>query len=101
MGALKPRQRFIAIEAKVKPAAATTAVAASPPHPKPATSLAKAPAKKPPPGKDANVQQAAAWWPLSNLFKNFGLGHAGAQQVVHVQDADRLALVDHEHLRAL
>lgn len=69
MGPLKPRQRFIAIEAKAKPAAATT-VAASPPHPKPATSLTKAPAQKPPPGKDANVQQAAAWWPLSNLFKN-------------------------------
>lgn len=70
VGALKPRQRFIAIEAKAKPAAATTAVAASSPQPKPATSLTKAPAKKPPPGKDANVQQAAAWWPLSNLFKN-------------------------------
>jgi hypothetical protein len=70
MGALKPRQRFIAVEAKAKPAAATTAVAASPPHPKPATSLTKTSAKKPPPGKDANVQQAAAWWPLSNLFKN-------------------------------
>ncbi len=70
VGALKPRQRFVAIEAKAKPAAASTAVAAPPPHPKPATPLAKAPAKKPPPGKEANVQQAAAWWPLSNLFKN-------------------------------
>jgi hypothetical protein len=71
VGALKPRQRFVAVEAKAKPAAATTA-AAPPPRPKPATATApaKAPAKKPPPGKDANVQQAAAWWPLSNLFKN-------------------------------
>jgi hypothetical protein len=68
MGALKPRQRFVAIEAKAKPAAAATAVVA--PRPKPAPAVAKAPAKKPPPGKDANVQQAAAWWPLSNLFKN-------------------------------
>jgi hypothetical protein len=68
VGALKPRQRFVAVEAKAKPAAATTAAVAPPPRPKPAP--AKAPAKKPPPGKDANVQQAAAWWPLSNLFKN-------------------------------
>jgi hypothetical protein len=70
VGALKPRQRFVAVEAKAKPAAATTTAVAPPPRPKPATALAKAPAKKPPPGKDANVQQAAAWWPLSNLFKN-------------------------------
>jgi hypothetical protein len=68
VGALKPRQRFVAVEAKAKPAAATTAAVA--PRPKPAPAPAKAPAKKPPPGKDANVQQAAAWWPLSNLFKN-------------------------------
>jgi hypothetical protein len=71
MGALKPRQRFVAIEAKAKPTSATTAVVAPPARPKPATSAAaKAPAKKPAPSKDANVQQAAAWWPLSNLFKN-------------------------------
>jgi hypothetical protein len=71
VGALKPRQRFVAVEAKAKPAAAATAVAPPPPpRPKPASTLVKAPAKKPPPGKDANVQQAAAWWPLSNLFKN-------------------------------
>jgi hypothetical protein len=70
VGALKPRQRFVAVEAKAKPAAATTAAGAPPPRPKPAPAPAKAPAKKPPPGKDANVQQAAAWWPLSNLFKN-------------------------------
>jgi hypothetical protein len=72
VGALKPRQRFVAVEAKAKPAAATTAAVAPPPRPKPATAPApaKVPAKKPPPGKDANVQQAAAWWPLSNLFKN-------------------------------
>lgn len=70
VGALKPRQRFVAVEAKAKPAAATTAAVAPPPRPKPATAPAKTPAKKPPPGKDANVQQAAAWWPLSNLFKN-------------------------------
>ena len=68
VGALKPRQRFVAVEAKAKPAAATTAAVA--PRPKPAPAPAKAPAKKPPPGKEANVQQAAAWWPLSNLFKN-------------------------------
>ena len=68
MGVLKPRQRFVAVEAKAK--AATTAAAVPPPRPKPTTPVAKAPAKKPPPGKDANVQQAAAWWPLSNLFKN-------------------------------
>jgi hypothetical protein len=70
VGALKPRQRFVAIEAKAKSAAAATAVVAPPPRPKPASPLVKAPAKKPPAGKDANVQQAAAWWPLSNLFKN-------------------------------
>src|SRR6185295_5215477 len=70
VGALKPRQRFVAVEAKAKPAAAATAVAPPPPRPKPASTLVKAPAKKPPPGKDADVQQAAAWWPLSNLFKN-------------------------------
>jgi hypothetical protein len=70
VGALKPRQRFVAVEAKAKPAAATTAAVAPPPRPKPAAAPAKAPAKKPPPGKEANVQQAAAWWPLSNLFKN-------------------------------
>lgn len=70
MGALKPRQRFVAVEAKAKPAAATSAVAATPARPKPAAPVAKAPAKKPPPGKDPNVQQAAAWWPLGNLFKN-------------------------------
>lgn len=70
VGALKPRQRFVAVEAKAKPAAATTAAVAPPPRPKPAPAPAKTPAKKPPPGKDANVQQAAAWWPLSNLFKN-------------------------------
>jgi len=69
MGVPKPRQRFVAVEGKAKPAAATTAVA-PPAHPKPAPVVAKAPAKKPPPAKDANVQQAAAWWPLSNLFKN-------------------------------
>jgi hypothetical protein len=71
LAALKARQRFVAIEAKTKAttATATTAVTTTPPaRPKP--NLAKAPAKKPPPSKDANVQQAAAWWPLSNLFKN-------------------------------
>ena len=70
LAALKARQRFVAIEAKTKAATATatTAVATTPPaRPKP--TVAKAPAKKPP-GKDANEQQAAAWWPLSNLFKN-------------------------------
>ena len=70
MGVLKPRQRFVAVEAKAKAAPATTAAVAPPPRLKPTTPLAKAPAKKPPPGKDANLQQAAAWWPLSNLFKN-------------------------------
>lgn len=71
VGALKPRQRFVAIEAKAKAAPATTAAVAPAARPKPATSAtAKAPAKKPAPSKDANVQQAAAWWPLSNLFKN-------------------------------
>src|SRR5215510_3874128 len=45
LAALEARQRFVATEAK-------------------------APAKKPPLGKDGNEQQAAAWWPLSNLFKN-------------------------------
>jgi len=71
MGALKPRQRFVAIEAKAKPAPATTAAVAPPARPKPATTaVAKAPAKKPAASKDANVQQAAAWWPLSHLFKN-------------------------------
>lgn len=71
VGALKPRQRFVAIEAKAKPVPATTAVVAPAARPKPATSAAaKAPAKKPAPNKDPNVQQAAAWWPLSNLFKN-------------------------------
>jgi hypothetical protein len=67
----KPRQRFIAVEAKAKPAAAaTTAVPTAPLRAK--TSVAKAPVKKPPPppAKDANVQQAAAWWSLANLFKN-------------------------------
>jgi len=70
LAALKARQRFVAIEAKAKPttATATAAVATTPARPKP--SVAKTPAKKPPPDKDANVQQAAAWWPLSNLFKN-------------------------------
>jgi cell division septation protein DedD len=64
---LKSRQRFVAIEAKTKP---TAAVAAPPPRPKASTAAKAAPAKKPAPSKDANVQQAAAWWPLSNLFKN-------------------------------
>jgi|SRR5262245_22324221 len=70
VGVPKPRQRFVAVEAKAKPAAASSAVVAPPARPKPTTAAAKAPAKKPPPGKDPNVQQAAAWWPLSNLFKN-------------------------------
>ena len=67
----KPRQRFVAVEAKAKPAAAaTTAVPTTPLRAK--TSVAKAPVKKspPPPAKDANVQQAAAWWSLGDLFKN-------------------------------
>jgi hypothetical protein len=67
----KPRQRFLAVEARAKPAAAaTTAVPTSPLRAK--TSVAKAPLKKPaaPPTKDANVQQAAAWWSLADLFKN-------------------------------
>ena len=69
LAALKARQRFVAIEAKTKAATASTAVATTPPaRPKP--TVAKAPAKKPPLGKDGNEQQAAAWWPLSNLFKN-------------------------------
>ena len=91
MGALKPRQRFIAIETKAKPAAARPPRRHRCPQPKPATSLTKAPAKNLRLGKDANVQQAAAWWPLSNLLQELGLSHAGAQQIVHVQDADRLA----------
>jgi hypothetical protein len=62
---LKSRQRFVAIEAKTKPTAAVAA-----PRPKASTAAKAAPAKKPAPSKDANVQQAAAWWPLSNLFKN-------------------------------
>ena len=72
MGALKPRQRFVAIEAKTKPAGAPSAT--PPSKAKVTSALAKAPAKKPPlakdGSKDANVQQAAAWWPLANLFKN-------------------------------
>ena len=69
----KPRQRFVAVEAKAKPAAAaTTAVPTTPLRAK--TSVAKAPVKKSPPppptAKDANVQQAAAWWSLGDLFKN-------------------------------
>lgn len=67
----KPRQRFVAVEAKAKPAAAgTTAVSTTPLRAK--TSVAKAPVKKPTPpsAKDANVQQAAAWWSLGDLFKN-------------------------------
>src|SRR5262245_18675705 len=71
MGVLKPRQRFVAIEAKTKPAGAPSA---TPSKAKATSVLAKAPAKKPPlakdGSKDANVQQAAAWWPLANLFKN-------------------------------
>jgi hypothetical protein len=73
MGVLKPRQRFIAIEAKTKPAVPGAPSAAPPPRAKATTAVAKTPAKKPPvakDGKDANVQQAAAWWPLANLFKN-------------------------------
>jgi hypothetical protein len=70
MGVLKPRQRFVAVETKTKPAAAGTPVA-TPPKAKGTPALAKAPAKKPPLTKDGgNVQQAAAWWPLANLFKN-------------------------------
>ncbi|HEU0160558.1 MAG TPA: hypothetical protein VFR00_14645 [Hyphomicrobiaceae bacterium] len=74
MGAMKVRQRFVAIEAKAKPAAAAGASKTAPPAPaKATTAVAKAPAKKLPPakdGKEGNVQQAAAWWPLANLFKN-------------------------------
>ena len=73
MGALKPRHRFVAIEARAKPAAAG-APSATPPRAKATATVVKAPAKKPPLGKDgskdANVQQAAVWWPLANLFKN-------------------------------
>jgi hypothetical protein len=70
MGALKPRQRFVAIEAKAKPAV-PGAAAATPPKAKGTTAVGKAPVKKPPLAKDGgNVQQAAAWWPLANLFKN-------------------------------
>jgi hypothetical protein len=69
LAALKARQRFVAIDAKTKATTATAAVTTTTPaRPKP--SLAKAPAKKPPPSKDANLQQAAAWWPLGNFFKN-------------------------------
>jgi hypothetical protein len=75
----KPRQRFLAIEAKGKPATAAGAVAAIPPRAKATT--AKAAIKRPPvkevkeaketkDAKDGSVQQAAAWWPLANLFKN-------------------------------
>jgi hypothetical protein len=63
----KPRERFVAIEAKVKPAAANTEATTAAVRPKPAP--AKAPAKKPPATKDAGVQQAS-WWPLADLFKN-------------------------------
>ena len=71
LAALKARQRFVAIDAKAKATTATaTTAAATPPPARPKPSVAKTPAKKPPPDKDANVQQAAAWWPLSNLFKN-------------------------------
>lgn len=70
LAALKARQRFVAIEAKTKAATATaTTAVATTPAARPKPTVAKAPAKKPP-GKDANEQQAAAWWPLSNLFKN-------------------------------
>jgi hypothetical protein len=74
MGVLKPRQRFVAIEAKTKPAVPGAPSATPPSKAKATSDLAKAPAKKPPlakdGSKDANVQQAAAWWPLANLFKN-------------------------------
>jgi hypothetical protein len=63
----KPRQRFVAVEAKVKATAATTTATTPPVRPKPAP--AKAPAKKTPAAKDAGEQQAS-WWPLANLFKN-------------------------------
>lgn len=68
MAVLKPRQRFVAVEAKPKPS--TAGVASTSARPK--TNVAKpAAAKKPAPSKDdANQQQAAVWWPLSNLFKN-------------------------------
>jgi len=74
MGAIKPRQRFVAIEAKAKPGVSGAPVATPPPKAKATSAVAKAPAKKPPLAKDAskdpNVQQAAVWWPLANLFKN-------------------------------
>ena len=71
----KPRQRFVAIEAKAKPAAQGTALATASPPAHPKATIAKAVAKKPTPGKDGGaqkdgVQEAAVWWPLSNLFKN-------------------------------
>jgi hypothetical protein len=73
MGVLKPRQRFVATEAKAKPVVPGTPAATSP-KVKATTVVAKPPAKKPPlakdGGRDSNVQQAAAWWPLANLFRN-------------------------------
>jgi hypothetical protein len=72
MATLKPRQRFVAIEAKAKPGVPGAPSATPPSKAKATTAVAKAPAKKPPlakDGKDANVQQAAVWWPLANLFK--------------------------------
>jgi hypothetical protein len=72
--ALKPRQRFVATEPKAKPAVSGAPSATPPAKAKATTTVAKAPAKKPPlakdGSKDANVQQAAVWWPLANLFKN-------------------------------
>lgn len=71
MGVLKPRQRFVAVEAKAKPAVAGASATTPPPKTKATTAVAKTPAKKPAPAKDGgNVQQTAAWWPLANLFKN-------------------------------
>jgi len=71
MGILKPRQRFVAVDAKAKPAAAGAPATTPPPKAKATTAVAKAPAKKPPLTKDGgNVQEAAVWWPLANLFKN-------------------------------
>src|SRR5262245_38293381 len=70
MGILKPRQRFVAVEAKAKPAVANASATTPPPKAKATTAVAKTPAKKPPAKDGGNEQQAAAWWPLANRFKN-------------------------------